>query len=43
MYVPSHFAADQDAVRDLLSNPGAANLVTSTGARPARHAAAVRL
>ena len=30
MYVPSHFAADQDAVRDLLSNPGAANLVTST-------------
>jgi len=30
MYIPSHFAADQDAVRDLLSNPGAANLVTST-------------
>ncbi|MHA7221726.1 FMN-binding negative transcriptional regulator [Arthrobacter sp. RHLT1-20] len=30
MYVPSHFAADQDTVRDLLSNPGAANLVTST-------------
>ena len=30
MYVPSHFAADQDAIRELLSNPGAANLVTST-------------
>ena len=30
MYVPSHFAADQDAVTELLSNPGAANLVTST-------------
>ncbi|XAS64358.1 FMN-binding negative transcriptional regulator [Micrococcaceae bacterium Sec5.8] len=30
MYVPSHFAADQDAINDLLSNHGAANLVTST-------------
>lgn len=30
MYIPSHFAADPDAVRDLLENPGAANLVTST-------------
>ncbi|KUM33790.1 FMN-binding negative transcriptional regulator [Arthrobacter sp. EPSL27] len=30
MYVPQHFAADQDAVRDLLANAGAANLVTST-------------
>lgn len=30
MYVPSHFAADQDAVTELLSNSGAANLVTST-------------
>ncbi|MDN4642774.1 FMN-binding negative transcriptional regulator [Arthrobacter sp. PsM3] len=30
MYVPSHFAADQDAVTELLSHPGAANLVTST-------------
>ncbi|MCB5291867.1 FMN-binding negative transcriptional regulator [Arthrobacter sp. SO3] len=30
MYVPSHFAVDQDAVTELLSTPGAANLVTST-------------
>jgi transcriptional regulator len=30
MYVPSHFAADQDAIKELLSNSGAANLVTST-------------
>ena len=30
MYVPSHFAADQDAIRELLANSGAANLVTST-------------
>lgn len=30
MYVPTHFAADQDAINELLSNPGAANLVTST-------------
>jgi transcriptional regulator len=30
MYIPSHFAADQAAIRALLSSPGAANLVTST-------------
>ncbi|MGP4031010.1 FMN-binding negative transcriptional regulator [Pseudarthrobacter sp. 1C304] len=30
MYVPQHFAADHDVVRDLLANAGAANLVTST-------------
>ena len=30
MYVPQHFAADDDAVRDLLSNHGAADLVTMT-------------
>ncbi|MCB5275014.1 Protease synthase and sporulation protein PAI 2 [Arthrobacter sp. SO5] len=30
MYVPSHFAAGQGAIAELLSNPGAANLVTST-------------
>ncbi|WP_160668237.1 FMN-binding negative transcriptional regulator [Pseudarthrobacter sp. ATCC 49987] len=30
MYVPAHFAADQGAITELLSNPGAANLVTST-------------
>ncbi|MET1021241.1 MAG: FMN-binding negative transcriptional regulator [Arthrobacter sp.] len=30
MYVPPHFAVDQGALRDLLSIPGAANLVTST-------------
>ena len=30
MYVPAHFAADQGAIQELLSNPGAANLVTST-------------
>lgn len=30
MYVPAHFAADQAAINELLSNPGAANLVTST-------------
>lgn len=30
MYVPAHFAADQGAITELLSNSGAANLVTST-------------
>jgi len=30
MYVPSHFAADPEAVRGLLAQPGAADLVTST-------------
>jgi transcriptional regulator len=30
MYVPSHFAVDQGAIAELLSNHGAANLVTST-------------
>ena len=30
MHVPAHFAADPQAVRDLLSRPGAANLVTQT-------------
>ena len=29
MYVPSHFAADQGAINELLADPGAANLVTS--------------
>ncbi len=32
MYVPNHFAADDAVVQDLLSNHGAANLVTSTPA-----------
>jgi transcriptional regulator len=30
MYIPAHFAADDDAVRDLLLNHGAADLITST-------------
>ncbi|MDQ0146809.1 MULTISPECIES: FMN-binding negative transcriptional regulator [Pseudarthrobacter] len=30
MYIPSHFAAEPDAVRNLLAHPGAANLVTMT-------------
>lgn len=30
MYVPTHFAADAGALHQLLSRPGAANLVTST-------------
>jgi transcriptional regulator len=30
MYVPSHFAADDAAVHDLLASPGAADLVTVT-------------
>ena len=30
MYVPSHFAVDQEAITELLSDHGAANLVTST-------------
>jgi transcriptional regulator len=30
MYVPSHFAADESAVHDLLANQGAADLVTLT-------------
>jgi len=30
MYVPAHFAADDDAVRDLLSRPQAADLITMT-------------
>ena len=30
MYVPAHFAADDAAVRDLLANHGAADLVTAT-------------
>ncbi|TCM47156.1 FMN-binding negative transcriptional regulator [Kribbella sp. VKM Ac-2568] len=30
MYVPKHFAADDDVVRDLLVNHGAGNLVTNT-------------
>lgn len=30
MYVPAHFAASPDAVQDLLTRPGAANLVTMT-------------
>ena len=30
MYVPSHFAADESAVRDLLTHHGAADLVTMT-------------
>ncbi|TLM81891.1 FMN-binding negative transcriptional regulator [Pseudarthrobacter sp. NamE2] len=31
MYIPAHFAARPDAVKDLLARPGAANLVTMTG------------
>lgn len=30
MYIPAHFAAGSDAVRDLLTRPAAANLVTMT-------------
>ncbi|TDU89049.1 PaiB family negative transcriptional regulator [Kribbella voronezhensis] len=30
MYVPSHFAADDAVVQDLLTNHGAANLITAT-------------
>ena len=30
MYVPAHFAAVPDAVQDLLTRPGAANLITMT-------------
>ena len=30
MYIPAHFAAGPDAVRHLLTRPGAANLVTAT-------------
>jgi transcriptional regulator len=30
MYVPQHFAADDAVVQDLLTNHGAANLITST-------------
>ncbi|MDQ0826833.1 transcriptional regulator [Arthrobacter sp. B2I5] len=30
MYIPAHFAADPQAVQDLLTAPGAANLVTMT-------------
>lgn len=32
MYIPAHFAADPDAVLNLLGSPGAANLVTMTEA-----------
>jgi transcriptional regulator len=32
MYIPSHFAADDAVVHDLLTNHGAANLVTATPA-----------
>lgn len=30
MYIPAHFAARSEAVQDLLSSPGAANLITVT-------------
>ncbi|MHC6591671.1 FMN-binding negative transcriptional regulator [Arthrobacter sp. C152] len=30
MYIPAHFAAGTDAIRHLLTRPGAANLVTAT-------------
>ncbi|WP_457948886.1 FMN-binding negative transcriptional regulator [Pseudarthrobacter sp. alpha12b] len=30
MYIPAHFAAQPDAIRNLLASPGAANLVTMT-------------
>ena len=30
MYVPAHFAANPDAVQELLARPGASNLVTVT-------------
>jgi transcriptional regulator len=30
MYIPAHFAAGPDAVRDLLTSPAAANLITAT-------------
>jgi transcriptional regulator len=30
MYIPAHFAASPDAIRNLLATPGAANLVTMT-------------
>ena len=31
MYIPAHFAAGPDAIRDLLTRPAAANLITITG------------
>jgi transcriptional regulator len=31
MYIPAHFRADDAAVRELLNNHGAADLITSTG------------
>ncbi|NUP59379.1 MAG: FMN-binding negative transcriptional regulator [Pseudarthrobacter sp.] len=34
MYVPAHFAAGPEAVRHLLSSPGAANLITVTDQGP---------
>ena len=34
MYVPKHFTADDDVVRDLLSNMEAADLITATGDGP---------
>jgi len=30
MYVPAHFKPDEEEVRDLLRNPGAADLITVT-------------
>ena len=34
MYVPKHFTADDDVVRELLANLGAADLITATPAGP---------
>src|SRR5204863_7011412 len=31
MYVPAHFRPDDEAVREVLRHPGAANLITATG------------
>jgi len=33
MYLPAHFIPDDDAVRELLTNNGAADLITLRGAR----------
>jgi hypothetical protein len=42
MYIPAHFAADEQAVDDLLTHHGAADLITATPGR-GRYYAAVRL
>ncbi len=43
MYIPAHFAADEQAVDDLLTHHGAADLITATPEGGGRYYAAVRL